>query len=73
MDLQRRPKNQFTKKMNEKLNEKRVLGLLGDAGTGKSYYAKQIIKLNPNPTPCDMPEPVASLSDSNKVYNVAVE
>jgi len=41
-------KNAFTENLNLQLNEKRLLTLLGDAGAGKSYYAREIIKLNPN-------------------------
>ena len=41
-------KNTFAINLNQMLEKERVLTLLGDAGSGKSYYAREIIKMNPN-------------------------
>jgi len=41
-------KKEFAQNLNAALNEKKIISLLGDAGSGKSYYAKEVVRMNPN-------------------------
>ena len=41
-------KKEFAQNLNTMLNEKKIISLFGDAGSGKSHYAKEVVRMNPS-------------------------